>query len=341
MPSTALLGTGYMPSGATGQQLEAVTRRAFVPSLVVQIYQSTPILSAALGAAQTASGGVSSVTVPIQGTSMTAAAYTDFSGAFDPPSTATGITDASFNLAALVVPIGFAGMEGLIQHNAAVIPVMAGRMNDAGNTAAALLATDLATNATNGTNKIDGLPLIAADSGTYGNIDARDTTNSFWAGNSYAAGVDTNTRATILKYIVGAMKFNGGEMPNIGVMGPGTWEKLAEDFVGIEQVQISPANSFPATTQQAGSPAGALVVAGVPIYMDVNFTEGELILFNTRYTSFYIHELAQFIFTGFASTIPNLTLGYIGVVVAALQFLCVKPKSVTRVTGLANTTLNA
>lgn len=341
MPGTPLLGTGYMPDGATGEQLEATTRRAFVPSLVVQIYQSTPVLSAGLSAAQTASGGVSSVTVPVQGTAMTAAAYTDFSGAFDPPSSASGITDASFNLAALVVPIGFTGMEGLIQHNAAVIPVMEGRMNDAGNTAAALLATDMATNATNGTNKIDGFPLMAAASGTYGNISARDTTNSFWKGNTYAASVTTNTRASMLKIITGAMYFNGGEMPNMGIMGPGTWEKLAEDFIGLEQVFVSPSNSFPTGTQQPGGASSALVVAGVPIYMDINFTEGEVIFFNTRYTSFYIHELAGFIFTGFASTIPNLTLGYIGVVVAALQFISVKPKSVTRVTGLASTTLNA
>ena len=71
----------------------------------------------------------------------------------------------------------------------------------------------------------------------------------------------------------------------------------------------------------------------MPIYMDADATEGQLLLLNSRYTSFYIHEAAAFAFTGFASTLPNFQLGYVGCLVAVLENVCVKPASVTLVTG--------
>src|SRR5207245_3283167 len=43
-----LTGTRIVPTGAVGTELTAVTRRAFVPRVPVQIYKATAILSAAL-----------------------------------------------------------------------------------------------------------------------------------------------------------------------------------------------------------------------------------------------------------------------------------------------------
>ena len=44
-----LLGSGIVPTGALGSELTAVTRRAFVPKLIVQnLYKATPILAASL-----------------------------------------------------------------------------------------------------------------------------------------------------------------------------------------------------------------------------------------------------------------------------------------------------
>ena len=333
----ALLGTGYIPTGALGTQLDAVTRRAFIPSLVVQINNATPMVGAALSNAKMASGGVSSVTCPVQGVAMTTAAYTDYAGAFDPPSNVQGIFEASYNFKALVVPIGFLGMEGLVQMDAAVIPIVEARMNDAGNQAAVQLATNLATATTDTATNIAGLPAIAAATGTYGNIDK--AANTWFQGLVLAAGTVDPTRARVLRYIISAMNRNLGEMPNIGVMGPGTWSLFAQDFQTQEQFFITPGSSFDTTTQGGTTGLTPLRVARVPIYMDINFTEGELFLFNTRYTSFYIHQAAAFAFTGFASTIPSFTLGYVGVLVAVLEFLSVKPRSVTRVTGLNSNTL--
>lgn len=333
----ALLGTGIIPTGALGNQLEAVTRRAFIPSLVVQINNATPTLGAALANAQMATGGVSSVTAPVQGVAMTTAQYTDYAGAFNPPSNDQGIFEASYNLKALVVPIGFLGMEGLVQMNAAVIPIIEARMNDSGNQAAVTLASDFFTNTSDTTTEIAGLPAISAETGTYGNL-SKDT-YSWWQGLELGAGSVAATRALVLRWIIAATNRNLGEMPNFGVMGPGTWSRFASDFVGSEHYQITPSSNFAQGTQGAGAAFTALQVAGVPIYMDINCTEGELWLFHTRYTSFYIHEAAAFAFTGFASTIPSFTLGYVGVLVAVLEFLSVKPRSVTRITGLLSDTL--
>jgi hypothetical protein len=278
------------------------------------------------------SGGVSSVTVPVQGAALTAAQYTDYAGAFDPPLNQQGIFEASFNLKALVVPIGFMGMEGIIQFNAAVIPIAEARMNDAGNQSAATLAADMFENTSDTTSEISGFLAMSAESGTYGNISK--TANTWWRGNEVAAGAANPTRANVLQYIVSAMYWNQGEMPNMGIMGPGTWTLLAQDFQGQETYFITPGSNFAQSTEGAQSAFTALGVAGVPIYMDVNLAEGTLILFNTRYTGFQIHEAAAFSFTGFASTIPSFTLGYVGVLVAVLEFVTAKPRSVTVVTGL-------
>ena len=43
-----MIGTGIVPSGSIANELTAVTRRAFVPKLVVQLYNSTPLLAALL-----------------------------------------------------------------------------------------------------------------------------------------------------------------------------------------------------------------------------------------------------------------------------------------------------
>ena len=37
-----VLGQGIIPSGSIANELTAVTRRAFIPKLVVQLYNSTP-----------------------------------------------------------------------------------------------------------------------------------------------------------------------------------------------------------------------------------------------------------------------------------------------------------
>jgi len=333
-----LLGSGIIPaSGSGGLELSAVTRRAFIPKVIVQIYKATPTLASGLANAQTASGGVSSVTVPVQGTAMSTAQSSGYDGGFNAPTNPTGITEADYNLKVVIVPILFNSMEGIVQLSAAVVPLIEARMNDAGNQIASYLSTQLFTNAAAASQDIDGFPLITDNTKTYGNIATRATTNSWFAANvpTPIAASATPTRQLILTDIVSAAKANGGEMPNIGVIGPGTWLALANDFVSREQYMITPGagGSFDQGTMGARAAFTALMVAGVPIYIDLDQTEGQVLLYNTRYDSFYIHEAAAFAFTGFASTLPNNKLGYVGALVSVLEHVNVKPKSVTLRTG--------
>jgi hypothetical protein len=133
---------------------------------------------------------------------------------------------------------------------------------------------------------------------------------------------------------VSAARSAGGEMPNMGALSPGTWLQLANDFTSVENYRVTPGTGFDQDTQGVRGAFTAVMVGGVPIYIDPLAPDGQLILFNTRYVSFYIHEAAAFAFTGFASTLPNMQLGYVGALVAVLEFVCVKPSTVTITTGM-------
>lgn len=328
----ALIGTGVVPAGIQGTELQVVTRRAFVPKMVVQIWKATPALGAILANAQPASGGVSSITVPVQGAPFVAAQATDYSGAFTAPATQQGAFEFDANLCAVVTPIFFGAMEGLLQNSAAVIPLVEARMNDAGNATADYLNTQLWTNQATQTINIDGFQGIAGvatanGQGIYGNING--TTYSWWRANYRAETAAPPTRLTVMADIVSAAKAASGESPNIGFMGPNTWMQLAADFIGQETYMVTPEKSFDQVTMGARSAFTAIMVAGVPIYLDLSCPEGVILLINTRYLSAYIHEAAAFVFTGFQSTLANNVLGYIGAVVVLLQLVCVKRSTVT------------
>ena len=129
-----------------------------------------------------ASGGVSAVTCPVQGSAFVTTQASDYTGTFNQPVVTNGATNAEFNLKLIVTPIPFLGMEGAVQINAAVVPIVEARMNDAGNSATDYLATKLFNNATDGLD-IVGLPGAVDDTGLYGNIDG--TTETFWRAKVY------------------------------------------------------------------------------------------------------------------------------------------------------------
>ena len=179
------IGGGIIPASGSQQytELTYVTRRAFIPKMVVQIYNSTPLMAALIANSQTASGGVSSVTVPVQGSQFVNAQWSDYSGSFAQPSVQQGAYNAEFNLKLLVSPVPFLGMEGAVQQDYAIIPLIEARMNDATNVMMDAMATSLYTNTSN-TQQFTGLPLAVDDSGTYGNIDR--TNYSWWRSKEYA-----------------------------------------------------------------------------------------------------------------------------------------------------------
>jgi len=229
----------------------------------------------------------------------------------------------------MISPVPFLGMEGAVQQDAAIIPLIEARMNDATNVMMDAMATALYNNTTN-TQQFIGLPAAVANSGTYGNIDR--TTYTWWKSTQYAAGSVNPTRQNILQYISGTVKA-GAEMPSFGVCGFGTWTLLAQDFVGQEQYVITPGSGFDGDNNGPQAAFRALMVAGVPIYPDPYCPEGTVYFLNTNYLSLYIHEQGSFVFTGFESTLPNWQIGYVGAVLMIAELVNVKPKSMTKVTG--------
>ena len=331
------IGGGILPASGSTQltELTYVTRRAFIPKLVVQLYNSTPLMAELIANSQQASGGVSSVTVPVQGSQFVNAQWSDYSGSFNQPSVQQGAYNAEFNLKLMIAPVPFLGMEGAVQQDAAVIPLIEARMNDATNVMMDAMATSLYNNSTN-TQQFTGLPAAVSSSGTYGNIDR--STYTWWQSKQYAAGGVNPTRQNILQYISGTVK-NSAEVPSFGVCGFGTWTLLAQDYVGQEQYVITPGSGFDGDANGPQAAFRALMVAGVPIYPDPYCPEGTVYFLNTNYLSLYIHDQGSFVFTGFESTLPNWQIGYVGAVLTIAELVNTKPKSMTKVTGYNSLTI--
>jgi hypothetical protein len=330
-----VLGQGIIPaSGAIASELSSVVRRAFMPRVYVQIWKSAPLMAALLSSAQVASGGLSPITAPVQGTPMVSGQWVDYSGSFQQPGVQPGIQNAEFDLKAFVSTIPFLGMEGLVQLDYSVVPLIEARMNDSTNVTIDTFATSLFNNVSN-TQQLIGLP-AAIDDGTfsvsYGGINR--TTSSFWKSTYvHGAGNVTPTRNLMLQFISQVTKTTG-EMPTIGIMGFGTWTLLAQDFTSQERYNITPAGGFGAD-KKIESLFRALDVAGVPFYADPYCPEGVLYLINTNYLSLFLHERAAFSFTGFESTLPNNQLGYIGAILSLLELVDVKCKAHGKFDGLA------
>jgi len=331
------IGGGIVPATGSTQytELTYVTRRAFIPKLVVQLYNSTPLMAALIANSQTASGGVSSVTVPVQGAQFVNAQWSDYSGSFNQPSVQQGAYNAEFDLKLMIAPVPFLGMEGAVQQDAAIIPLIEARMNDATNVMMDAMATALYNNSTN-TQQFTGLPAAVSASGTYGNISRSAYT--WWQSKAYTAGNVNPTRQNILQYISGTVK-NSAEVPSFGVCGFGTWTLLAQDFVGQEQYVITPGGGFDGDSNGPQAAFRALMVAGVPIYPDPYCPEGTVYFLNTNYLSLYVHEQGSFVFTGFESTLPNWQIGYVGAVLMIAEMVSTKPKSMSVVSGYNSLTL--
>jgi hypothetical protein len=333
-----VFGTGIIPSGSIASELTYVTRRAFIPKMVVQIYNTSPLFAALLANAQTASGGVSSVTVPVQGQNFVNSQWSDYSGSFNQPIAQQGAFVAEFNLKSLITPIPFLGMEGAVQLDHAVIPLIEARMNDSTNNMADAASQALYNNYTVA-NQIIGLP-GAIDDGTnlptYGNINR--TANAWWQSKRYNNAAAALTRVNAIKYIAGTNK-NGAEMPTMGLVGFGTWLGLADDIIGAESYQLQPGNGFDSDADRPRSAFRAVDVAGVPIYADPYCPEGILYLVNTNYLNLYVHDQASFAFSGFESLLSNYQLGYIGIVLSLLELVVTKPRSASVTTNISFQTI--
>lgn len=337
----ALTGFGIIPGGNVGAELQAVTRRAVMPAVVVQLGKSTPTLSAMLSSAEPVKGGVSPVTIPVQGTRMVTGSFTDYSGAGSAPSIIPGLLNAEYNLKALTIWVPFFMFEGLIQQDAEIVPISWARMNDAGNFASDLLASKLfaALSANAALEPFALADIMAASNPTQGNVGNIDaSTNTWWQGGnatiaSLGTGSTTLTRANVTASLAWAQKMSGGEPPSCGLMSPGAFMALAADVIGSERYLTTPEGAYGEVSEGPTVAFPALRIAGVPVYSDVYQTVNTVVQWpNYNYLGYKIHVDAAFTVLGPESLLPQYQLGYVMVLLALLENVCSKRNAQNQMT---------
>jgi len=345
-----LPGQGAVPTGSLYNELTAATRRAFVPRLFVQIYFATPTLFYLLGAAQKSAGGLSQITIPIQGQSMVQGQFTGYGGGFNSPVVTPGVQNAQFPTCYWVVPVPLPFGETVIQATDREISLLKARMNDVWSVTVQNVGGLLFQNNTSNTllpnSFVDGF-----DNGTtvatYGGITRTAPGNQSWKGNviagtSITSGIGTVgtagfSRAAMAASLIRITDLAGGESPTMVVMSPGDFATLNTDFVGTEQIFTRPGNEYTmATPVRAAFPN--LNVAGVPIFAEHFCPQGTAYFINAKYTSMYLSEDAAFDFSGFYSLVPLGQIGQQGVVVLGYNVVTSKPSANAVITGIAGNT---
>lgn len=339
LPSTFTtpIASGLQPGGGIGAQLQAITRRAIVPSVFVQIYQSHPLLSLLFANSQRAKGGVNGITIPVQGAPFTNFSWGGFGGDFPIPTDQEAITNLQFNLKLGLVPMGFFGMEAIIQSSEVVVPKLRVVMSDAAVVMKKAFASALYSNNYANPQIIDSL-VQAYDSGTnvpsYGGISRSG--NAWIQGQTYSnVGAQPVTRAGMATLLTQISTGAGGESPDFMVMNPANWAALMTDFMGYEQYQTRPRSIYGKDdTVNAGF--RAIKVLDTPIFPDPFCPVGSAFAINSRYLSLYLSEYAPFAFSGFHSLIPQGQIADIGVLFSALDLVCAKPSSGAYITGISS-----
>jgi hypothetical protein len=332
-----LPGLGVAPAaGSLYTELSAVTRRAFVPRLFVQIYFGAPGLFYMTGNAQRAAGGLNQVTIPLQGNSMVQGQFTGYGGGFNSPVITPGIQNGQWNLAYWVVPVPLPFGETVIQATDREISLLKARMNDVyavtrqnmarlmyTNNSANPLLPDSFTNAfDNGTNNP-----------TYGGINRLAQGNAAFQGNyinlnsgTYSQGAAGFTRAGMATLLAGMTDAAGGEAVTFVVMNPGDYATLNNTFISTETQFVNPGGAYTMDTAVRSSFPN-MFISGIPIFADHFCPKGNIFGINVKYTSMYMSEDAAFDFSGFYSLVPLGQIGQQGVVVVGYDILSAKSSS--------------
>ena len=326
--------SGIVPGGSIYNELTAVTRRAFIPKVIVQLYYSTPTLMLLMGNAQKSAGGLSQITGPVQGQSMVQGAWTSYAGNFNKPIIIPGMQDFQFNTCYYVVPVPLVMGEALLQSTEAVIPILDVRMNDVYAVMVQQIGSALFTNNT-ANNLMPSSFVDAFDNGTiaptYGGI-ARGT-NQFWQSQVYnAGGANILNRAAISNYQMQIQDVAGGESPDFYVMSPSDYSGLNANFIGQENIYVPPGREY-SMDSPIRSSFPNLNINGIPLFADHWCPKGTMYGVNSKYFGMYISEDAEFKFSGFYSTIPLMQIAQIGVMITGYQVICTKPVSGATITN--------
>ena len=336
-----LSGVGIAPpAGPVFNEVQTLTRRAYMPMVVTQIYSATPTLFMLMGAAQRAAGGLNQITVPIQGQSMVQGSWTGYGGNFNKPQVIPGVQPAQYMLSYYTIPIPLVMGEALIQSTERIVPILDVRMNDVYANMVQQFGTALFTN--NSANSLMPSSFVDAfDDGTtvpvYGGIDRTIAGNSFWSSTKITGVGGNNTRAGWSTYLLQITKLAGGESPDFVILSPGDFAVLAAQFIGVEQINVFPGRNFTRDTNiRSGFPN--ININGVPFFLDNFCPTGTAFMGNSKYLAMYISEDAQFDVTPWYSLVPLGQLAQVSVAYTGYNIVCTKPISGATFTGITGAT---
>jgi hypothetical protein len=334
-PVSPLTGSGIVPGGQLGSQLSAITRRAVIPYLYVQIYQSHPLLSLFMANAKAARGGVGQITVEVQGSSFVSFSWGGFAGDFASPQDQAAIQPAQFNVKLGMVPVGFFGMEAIVQSSEVIIPKLRAVMSDCAVVMKQAYAAALYTNNYANPQAWDSLSQ-AYDDGTnvpsYGGISR--SPGQFWAGQliTNTAGLATSPQG-MAQLLMRIQSGAGGEAPDYVVMNPAQWAVLMSQFQNLEQYVTTPRSIY-GKDDVVNTGFRAIRVLDTPVFPDLFCPYGTAFAINSRYTGLHMSEFAPMTFTGFESQVPMLQISSIGVLISVSDLVCAKPSSGAQITGI-------
>ena len=289
--------------------------------------------------AQTARGGISQVTFPVQGASFVSFNWGSFAGDFPLPTDAAAIQNAAFNLKLGMVPIGFFGMEAILQSSEVIIPKLRAVMSDAAVVMKQAYAQALYGNTAQAANTQAWDSLYAAyDDGTnvptYGGIGRGNTAQTFWDGQYITnPGNSPCTRQGMANLLTRVQTGAGGEAPDFAVMSPAQWALLMNDFQNLEMFTTRPRSIY-GKDDVVSSGFRALRIMDTPIFLDPFCPLGEMYIINSRYLALYMSEYAPMTFSGFESQISVGQISDIGVLISCSDLTCAKPSSGAHVIGI-------
>ena len=288
--------------------------------------------------AKAARGGAGQITIPVQGSSFVSFSWGSFAGDFQMPTDAAAIQNAQFSLKLGMVPIGFFGMEAILQSSEVVIPKLRAVMSDAAVVIKQAYGQALYTNNYANSQAWDSL-VQAYDDGTnvpnYGGIVRAN--NQFWTGQLITnSGTAATTRVGMAQLLTRIQSGAGGEAPDYAVMNPANWSVLMADFMNLEMFQTTPRSIY-GKDDVVNAGFRAIRVLDTPIFPDPFCPLGTVIAVNSRYTGLYMSEYAPMTFSGFESQIPVGQISDIGVLISCADLVCAKPSSGAQITGVTGT----
>ena len=334
-----VLGSGLIPSGPIGLELEATVRRVFAQMVVVLLYRQNPLLALLLRNAIRASGGVSPYTQPVQTGQYVTSSWMGPSGQFNLPTDVAATVNSEFNLCALATPVSSLGLEQLVTQDAiAVASRLMLKLNDLKNSALHALSAALFSSSSipGPINVLQMFGLLDAyDDGTtvdvYGGLSR--ATYPTWAGLKIPSAGAVLTRATFIPILLKAVKHSGGEALDFVVMSIEDWTTLLTDFMTVERYNNDPSSRW-GKDDPVNSGFRGLLLGDTPIFFDTNCPQGTAFGFNSKYITLVIHEDANFAWTGWYSTIPQGQIASVGLSLTALNLVCSKPSTGVIVQGI-------